>query len=57
MIEELSDKELKTVNGGIAPVVAVLTAFGVIGAIDRTAYYIGYVHGWIDKQIDELTND
>ncbi|MBS2209823.1 class IIb bacteriocin, lactobin A/cerein 7B family [Carboxylicivirga mesophila] len=57
ILRELDAKELKETNGGITPFGAVLTVFGVIGAVEYVAYGIGYAHGWVDKQIEKMSND
>lgn len=53
-LKNLSLIEIKEVNGGITVFGAVLAVAGVIGAAKLGAYYAGYAHGWIEKQIEKI---
>jgi len=53
----LNEIELKEINGGITPFGAVLTVFGVISVVEGVAYGVGYAHGWIDKQIEKISDE
>ncbi len=54
---DLSNEEMRNINGGITPFAAVLVVGGVIGVAKTVSYVAGYIHGWIDKQIDRLRDD
>ena len=52
---ELTNDEMRNVNGGIiSPFAVVLMVGGVIGLAKTISYTVGYIHGWIDKQIDSI---
>ena len=60
MIKELSRKELKELNGGIAPLLAYGAKIAAVyGAALLASYYKGYgdAHDAIEPCVDELFSD